>query len=97
MSFSLKLSPSSTSLLLKRIKKSTRSHDLRYFRVLFDTYLNGQGNAAELRDYIAAGVDNPDTINIIANEVIEWQSKAEELKVAEAAKKKEKDLEKEKI
>ena len=49
----------------------------RYFRVLFDTYLNGQGNPAELKDYIAAGIDNPDTINIIADEVVEWQAKAE--------------------
>jgi hypothetical protein len=45
--------------------------------VLFDTYLNGQGNPAELKDYIAAGIDNADTINIIADEVVEWQAKAE--------------------
>jgi len=46
-----------------------------------------------LKDYIQAGIDdNPDAINIIANEVIEWQNKAEELKQAEAAKKKEKEL-----
>ena len=30
-----------------------------YFRVLFDTYLNGQGNPSELKDYIAAGIDDP--------------------------------------
>jgi hypothetical protein len=60
--------------------------------VLFDTYLNGQGNPAELKDYISAGIDNPDTISIIADEVVEWQAKAEELKAAESAQKSEKEL-----
>jgi hypothetical protein len=35
--------------------------------VLFDTYLKGQGNPEELKDYIAAGVENTDVINIIAS------------------------------
>ena len=47
-----------------------------YFRVLFDTYLNGQGNPNELKDYIAAGIDDQEVINKIADEVIEWQGKA---------------------
>lgn len=41
-----------------------------YFRVLFDTYLNGQGNISELKEYIAAGIENPETINLISEEVI---------------------------
>lgn len=65
--------------------------------MLFDTYLKGQGNPDELKEYIAAGVDSPDTINIIANEIQEWQNKAAELKAAEHSKKEEKEREKEKI
>ena len=44
--------------------------------MLFDTYLNGQGNPNELKDYIAAGIDDQEVINKIADEVIEWQGKA---------------------
>lgn len=61
---------------------------VRYFRVLFDTYLNGQGNPEELRDYIAAGIEDPKAIDIIAKEVVEWQGKATEMKAAEQAKRK---------
>lgn len=60
--------------------------------MLFDTYLNGQGNPAELKDYISAGIENQETIGIIADEVIEWQAKAEELKAAELAQKNEKEI-----
>lgn len=50
--------------------------------MLFDTYLNGQGNPEELKDYIAAGIDDQHTIDIIADEVIEWQAKAAEMRAA---------------
>ena len=35
--------------------------------MLFDTYLNGEGNPDELRDYIAAGIDDPKTIDILVS------------------------------
>jgi outer membrane murein-binding lipoprotein Lpp len=62
--------------------------------VLFDTYLKGQGNPDELKDYIAAGVENTDVINIIASEIVEWQAKAADLKKAEQAMREDKEKEK---
>ena len=68
-----------------------------YFKVLFDTYLNGQGKPEELKEYIAAGVENEQVIETIAQEVIEWQGKAADMRAAEEAKKKEKESESKKM
>ena len=38
--------------------------------MLFDTYLNGQGNPDELKEYIAAGIEDQRVIDIIAEEVV---------------------------
>jgi len=38
--------------------------------VLFDTYLNGQGNPEELKDYISAGIDDQRTVDTLADEVV---------------------------
>ena len=65
--------------------------------MLFDTYLNGQGNVDELREYIAAGVDNEKIIDTIYQEVVEWQGKAAEMRAADEAKKNAKQAEADKL
>ena len=77
---------------MRKTKKSNFPSHFRYFRVLFDTYLNGQGNLNELNDYISAGVDDPAVISVLANEIIEWQGKANELRAAEQAKNTKKEI-----
>ena len=74
-------------LTFDKEKEEYASSYTRYFRVLFDTYLNGQGNPDELREYIAAGIDNAKVIDILALEVVDWQAKAVGLRAAQEAKK----------
>lgn len=84
-------------LTFEKDKEEYSFYSFRYFKVLFDTYLNGQGKPEELKEYIAAGVENEQVIETIAQEVIEWQGKAADMRAAEEAKKKEQESESKKM
>ena len=49
-----------------------------YFKVLFDTYLNGQGNPDELRDYVEAASTDSRITEILIKEILEYEARANE-------------------